>query len=311
MTTTTTTTPLIDQLFAYVSEAHPRSLRGLQEARGLAPARFDEIVELHLRWLVSANGEKALEPAVDAFVEFNTGVNLAQARYERDGKYPNQSFDEVYHDQYSDDQAMDVYLWGAYLTNFLWAHHLGLMMFFQDRFISRLGDRARLIDIAPGHGGWGVWTLWHKPRMTLHGYDISAQSVRIATRLAEAAGVSDRAVFIEKNALDLSEIEAGSADACVCNFLVEHLEDPQHLYNVVAHLLKTHGLAFITGGLTSPHTDHIYEYRYESELVKMCENAGLRVLETLSANPLRTLPKARFLPRSMSLLVQKRKNEIY
>ena len=32
---------------------------------------------------------------------------------------------------------------------------------------------------------------------------------------------------------------------------------------------------------------------------------GLRVLETLSTNPKRLLPRARFVPRSMALLVQK------
>jgi hypothetical protein len=45
--------------------------------------------------------------------------------------------------------------------------------------------------------------------------------------------------------------------------------------------------------------------------VKMCEDHGLRVLATLSANPARTLPKARYMPRSMALLVQKRINDIY
>jgi hypothetical protein len=43
----------------------------------------------------------------------------------------------------------------------------------------------------------------------------------------------------------------------------------------------------------------------------MCEDHGLRVLETLSAAPQRTLPKARFLPRSMALLVQRKSNDIY
>jgi 2-polyprenyl-3-methyl-5-hydroxy-6-metoxy-1,4-benzoquinol methylase len=149
------------------------------------------------------------------------------------------------------------------------------------------------------------------PDATLEGYDISPQSIEIADSVARAAGVAGRAKYVEKNALDLAEIEAGSADGCICSFLVEHLEDPQHLYKVLSHLLKPGGLAFITGALTAAQVDHIYEYKYESELVKMCENAGLRVLETLSANPLRTLPKAKFMPRSMALLVQKRKNEIY
>ena len=65
----------------------------------------------------------------------------------------------------------------------------------------------------------------------------------------------------------------------------------------------------MTGALTAAQVDHIYEFRRESELVAMSEEHGLRVLETLSAAPKRTLPKARFVPRSMALIVQKRAND--
>jgi ubiquinone/menaquinone biosynthesis C-methylase UbiE len=299
-------TPLLDRLFEYVAAEHPRSLRGLNEARGQDAARFATIAELYLRWLVKARGESGIDAAADAFAQFSTDVNLAQARYERDGAYANKTFAEVYQDHYSDAETMDGYLWGIYLTNFLWAHHYQIMAFFQDRFMGRLAGDAQLVEVAPGHGGWGVWALAHMPGATLEGYDISPQSIKIANSVAKAAGVGGRAVYSERDALDLKQVEAESADGCICSFLVEHLEDPQQVYNVIAHLLKAGGVAFITGALTAAQVDHIYEYKYESELVKMCEIAGLRVLETLSANPMRTLAKAKYMPRSMALLVQKR-----
>ena len=65
------------------------------------------------------------------------------------------------------------------------------------------------------------------------------------------------------------------------------------------------GCFFVTGALTAAQIDHIYEFRHESELVSLAEDCGLRVLETLSTNPARLLPGARFVPRSMALLVQK------
>ena len=37
----------------------------------------------------------------------------------------------------------------------------------------------------------------------------------------------------------------------------------------------------------------------------LAEDSGLRVLETLSTNPKRLLRGARFIPRSMALLVEK------
>jgi ubiquinone/menaquinone biosynthesis C-methylase UbiE len=303
--------PYLPKLFSYIDQRHPRSLRGVEEARAVSPSRFDEIAEMFLTWLVTDRGEEAIPIAADAFVQFSTDVNLAQARYEADGHYANKSFAEVYADHYSHNETMSDYLWGIYLTNFLWAHHTEICLFYRDYFLSKLPASSALVEIAPGHGGWGVWALSVLPQATLRGFDISPSSIEIATGVSRAAGFGERATYTEKNCLDLTQVPAASADGVICSFLVEHLEKPEELYAVVNHLLKPHGIGYITGALTAAQVDHIYEYRYESELVKHCEDQGLRVLATLSAAPRRILPRAQFLPRSMALIVQKRKTDLF
>ena len=198
------------------------------------------------------------------------------------------------------------YLWGIYLTNFLWAHHAEISVFYRDYFLTKLPTSAELVEIAPGHGGWGVWAMSVLPKARLQGFDISNSAIGIATAVSEAAGCADRSSYVERNALDLQQMPANCADGVICSFLVEHLERPEQLFAVVQHLLKPRGIAFVTGALTAAQVDHIYEFRYESDLVRLCEDHGLRVLSTLSAGPRRLLPKARFLPRSMALIVQKR-----
>jgi len=296
----------IQQLISDIRLRHPRSARGVDEARAVDPDRFDALGDRFLGWLAAAKGEEGILTAVDAYVRFSTGVNLAQARYEADGHYENKTYDECYQSLYNQKEEMDDYLWGIYLTNFLWAHHMEISLFFQDRFLSKLPADATLIELAPGHGGWGVWALDELPAARLSGYDISPSSIAIARSLADAAGVGSRATYVEKSALDLAGLSTNVASACICSFVVEHLEQPLQLFAGIEHLLKVGGRAFITGALTAAQIDHIYEFREESELVRMCEQNGLRVLESLSVAPRRTLPKARFLPRSMALLVQKR-----
>ena len=200
---------------------------------------------------------------------------------------------------------MQGYLWGIYLTNFFWAHHFDICLFFRDRFLSRLTNASQLIEIAPGHGGWGAWALHALKDLQLDGYDISPSSIEIATAVTRAAGVGDRARYSEKDALELKQLNADIADAGICSFLIEHLEEPEKLFQVIYHLLKPGGVFFVTGALTAAQIDHIYEFRHESELVRMAEDSGLRVFETLSTNPVRLLARARFVPRSMALLVQK------
>jgi len=302
---------LLNQLWAYVEESHPRSLRGLREAREIDPAYFEGLAAKFLRWAVTARGEDALPSIIDAFVYFSTDVNMAQARYELAGNYENKTFAECDAALYQAGGVMDDYLWGIYLTNFLWAHHLEITKLYEERYLPQVAPNANLVEIAPGHGGWGVLALDRLPEAKLTGYDISPSAMVIARSIAEAAGVGDRAKYEEKDALNLQEVPAEIADACVCGFVVEHLEDPQKLFRVIAHLLKPHGTAFITGALTAAQIDHIYEFRNESELVLMCEVEGLRVTDSLSVAPRRTLPNARYLPRSQALIVQKKAGEIW
>ena len=301
----------LDMLLAYIRDRHPRSWKGVEEARAAAPDRFDAIASMFLDWLVKARGEQGIAIAADAYTRFSSDVNLAQARYEAEGEYQNKSFADVYADHYSQKETMDDYLWGIYLTNFLWAHHAEICLFYRDRFLARLPENAEIVEIAPGHGGWGTWALKVLGKAVLRGFDISPSSIEIARSIRDAAGFADRATYEERDALDLNQVPAESADAVICSFLVEHLEEPSRLFAVIRHLLRPRGLAFVTGALTAAQVDHIYEFRRESELVAICEEHGLRVLETLSAGPRRTLPKARFLPRSMALLVQKRVNDCF
>lgn len=304
-------TEYLPTLLDYLREQHPRSVRGVEEAIAISPADFKPIAEMFLEWLVKARGENALRVAADAFAQFLTEVNMAQAQYEADGHYAHQSFAEVYDAHYSDDSIMESYLLGIYLTNFLWAHHTEICLFYRDYFLKRLSADSELVEIAPGHGGWGTWALSVLPKAHLKGFDISPASIGIATGVSGAAGFSDRATYQLRDALDLQQLTPESADAVICSFVIEHLEKPAQLFAVVHHLLKPRGLGFITGALTAAQVDHIYEFRYESELIKMCEEHGLRLIGSLSVGPKRTFRNAQFLPRSMALIVQKRITETF
>ncbi len=79
----------------------------------------------------------------------------------------------------------------------------------------------------------------------------------------------------------------------------------------MASNLETKAYAFITAALTAAETDHISEFRRESEIVLMAEEAGFRVVSMYSAAPPSHPDSHRFLPRSLALILQKRKNDIW
>ncbi len=121
------------------------------------PERYAQIAETFLDWAVKVRGREAIGSMVDSFIRFTTSVNLSQARYEIDGHYENKSFAECNQSLYSQQEDMDDYLWGVYLSNFLWAHHFEICLCYLDRFVRKLTKARTLVEIAPGHGGWGRW----------------------------------------------------------------------------------------------------------------------------------------------------------
>lgn len=291
---------------------HPRSLKGIEESRALVPELFDSVAAKFLGWAATVHGEAGYLPrCVPAFAAFSHDVIMSQARYEADGHYENSSFAACEAAVYADRSVMDDYLWGVFLTNFLWSHHMELSKFYLERFVRRLPAQSNVLEIAPGHGGWGVWLLSEHADARVEAFDISPSSIAIASSVAAAAGVADRATYTRRNALDLGSMPAGTRDAVICSFLIEHLEDPELLVKVISHHLKPGARAYLSGAITAAQIDHIYEFRHESDLVAMAERNGLRVLETMSVCPQRILPKAKFLPRSMGLLLQKRVTDLY
>ncbi len=302
----------VQTLFGYVREHHPNTLASLNEARAIDEARFDRVAAEMVRWARGAWGDDVLPKLVDGFVTFTYEINVSQARYERAGHYEHSSFAKVYELVYGNREKMDAYIYGDYFTNLLWPHQLEILKFYEERYLDRFsGNEADIVEIAPGHGFWGLWALTRLPDATLRAYDVSPSSVEIAQNLARAAGLQERATHATRDALDLSSLPEASADTVVSCFLLEHLEQPQRLFDVVSHLLRPRGVAFVSGALTAAAEDHIYEFKRESEIFAMAEQAGLRVLETVSVNPSRTFPRAKYLPRSMGLVVQKRQNDIW
>lgn len=293
----------LTRLLDEIRTRHPRAVTGVEEARAVDPDRFDALVERTLGWAVRSRGVEAIPSMVEAFVTFSYEVNRAQALYEVEGRYARSTFEECHAECYSRDDYMQDYLWGVFLTNLLWAHHFEISNFYHDRFLRFLPRAPRLVEIAPGHGAWGVWALSCREEARLEGFDISPRAIQISGDLARAAGCGDRATYRQRNALELAAEGIDPADGLISCFLLEHLEAPLLLLTGVRKLLKPGGKAFLTAALTAAQDDHIFEFRRESEVVSLCEQAGLRVLESLSGNPRRTLPGARFLPRSLALVV--------
>lgn len=296
--------PLQQRFYQLLDERYPMFSRGVGEARQVAPTLVDRHFEESLGWVVKGFGDGALSNVADGYAFFTMEVNRAQQAYERSGHYKFSNFADANRVVYQQAEYMRNYYWGVYAILFCWPHYVELMEFYLDRFVKRLSG-GRLVEIAPGHGAWGVLAVAGTEHLTLEGVDISPTSLELAPRMAAGAGLTGRSSYRVADATKVDH-DQGRFDAGVCCFMLEHLEQPGEFLAGFAPALKEGALAFVTLALTAGQLDHIFEFKLESEAIVMAERAGFDVLETRVAQPTRQLPGARYVPRVQALILRRR-----
>lgn len=295
---------LQSQFYALIKERHPMMARGIAEARAVAPELVDHHFEQCLNWVVRAHGEEVLVQLADGYASYTLEVNRAQQAYEKRGHYECSTFAEADARVYQQSEYMRDYYWGVFAILFSWSHYVELMDFFLGRFVAKLPS-GKLVEIAPGHGAWGVLAVTNRDGLTLEGWDISPTSIALAPKMAAGAGVGDRCKYQLGDATKIEHF-SGRYDAAICSFMLEHLEEPGRFLADFAPSLRSGALAFVTLALTAAQTDHIYEFKCESEGILLAEAAGFELVECRVARPQRLMPGARFVPRVQAMILRKK-----
>ena len=271
---------------------------------------FEELARIMLDWAENHIGENWQKVLADGYLHFLMDVNRSQVEYERRGKYLNKSYSDVFNRVYNNSEFMEFYHWGVFVSTFAWEHHIKIYDLYRNSFLPYLNpEGGRLLDLGSGSGIWSFLTTYFSPQWISQGIDISKKSVELSTKMALSSGFNTKATFKTYDALKYKGNK--KYNAAISCFLMEHLEKPQLLLQNMASNLETKGYAFITAALTAAEIDHISEFHRESEIVLMAEEAGFRVISMYSAAPPSHPDSYKFLPRSLALILQKRKNDIW
>ena len=303
---------LTDTFLAHMNKEAPAFAKRVQETEVRQPALFRELSEPMLGWAREVIGDAWCDTLTDCYVDVLVDTNRGQSQYEREKHYQFSSYQDVFGQTYDDPEFMARYHWGWYITTFAWEHQLLLYDFFSRFFVTPLlrgGVKGRFIDLWCGSGIWSSLLLsklqsW---RGTL--VDISTTSVDLTRKTLTCAGLSDRAEIHLDDALTFRGDSA--FDAGISCFLLEHLEKPGQLLENLAAALGTRKLAFVTAALTSADPGHIFEFRKESEVVRLAEDSGFRVVASFSSLPPSTPSRAVLPPRSIALVLQKRAGDYW
>jgi SAM-dependent methyltransferase len=303
--------PIVQQFVAGFRKRSPSFAKELIATAEADAVLFDELAAPILEAVSRTIGDDWIDVLSSGYAHFVIDVNRCQLQYEKRGCYANKSYDDVYRQVYGNAEYMDKYHWGVLVSSFIWAHHLRIYRYYRDYFLDHIPDRAAtLLDLGAGSGLWHILALRRRPALRATAVDISARSIALASQMARSLGIGDRVAHLEGDALNVSFDTP--FDFGTCCFLAEHLERPSALLPNLARNLKVGGRAFVTVALTAAEIDHIAEFRRESEVVDMAESAGFRVAGLFSSAPDRIVSEeARFLPRSLALILQKRRGEFW
>jgi SAM-dependent methyltransferase len=275
------------------------------------PDRFARVSERLIGWADATLGGDSLEQLVDGYLSFTFDVNSSQRAYEQTGRYRPETADEIYAEIYAIPEVMTPYHWGMYATLFAWEHHLAIVELFERSFLSRfpIDEPIEIVDLGCGSGVWSAIALSALPKARARLVDISPTTVDITARMLAAAGFADSATV---QIGDATEPFAGrAADGAISGFVLAHLERPKKLFDAIAAGLKTHGTAFVTAALSAAESDHITEFRREGEVIALAEAGGFRLIQAHSFAPEGVAASARYLPRALALVLEKRRGEVW
>jgi 2-polyprenyl-3-methyl-5-hydroxy-6-metoxy-1,4-benzoquinol methylase len=258
------------------------------------------------RWAEAAYGAKAFDDAALGYTRYCLGVARAQQVYERAGRYTPESMPEIMSGVYEDEGYMVPYMWAAVLIYAFWPSMLNHIAMFRDDFLRRLPPNSTVLELATGHGVLSLLAAEERPDVTVLGVDISPPAIAVANRLLAVSGHAGRVNFSVKDALKTENGTAnGKYHGVISAMLAEHLPQPQPLFGALPHHLAPQGLVFFSTAIESAQRDHVFEYNYESQPLRMAERAGLRVSRLVSDASVAPAG-SRFLPRATAMILQHR-----
>ncbi len=300
----------VDHFIEFFGESHPAFAKEILRTREREPELFWELAPPMLEWAETCLGTDYAKQLTHGYVRFVMALHKSQQAYEACGRYENTSSETAFREVYDNPEYMNAYHWGVYTTTFTWGHHLRLYGFFRDQFLRRLPETDfHVLDLGAGSGIWHLIALSRSVNCSATAVDFSPTAFSWCQRLGQATGFAARIDYRQSDALSI-ELDR-PCTGVISNCLLEHVEHPARLMENVARNLEMRSYAYIVGALTSAEPDHIREFRNESELVQLAENAGLRLVASLCESPTNADADMHFLPRSMAMVLQKRRNEIW
>ena len=196
----------------------------------------------------------------------------------RTGEYRCKTFAEAEAQVYANRPFMMKYMDGLLVSQALWANHAKCAIYFREKFLPRLRENARYLEIGPGHGLFLAQAARLPANVRATAWDVSAESVAQTRAAMKTVGVTRPIDISQRNVLTAGE-HPDRFDAIVISEVLEHMEDPIAALKALRAIITDDGELLVNVPVNSPAPDHIYLLRLPDDAVKLVEAGGFEVID--------------------------------
>ena len=217
---------------------------------------------------------QTLDDAIASYLQMIADFNYEIIQFLKTDSYSSSSFAEVKQRVYDNPEVMEYYMHGLVLSQFLWAHHYEMLLYFMKVIEDNKKGIKSYLEVGGGHGLYiseAIQIIGDKPDYNL--VDISASSLEMARKMIGSKLVN----YTLTDVFDYSPEK--KFDFITMGEVLEHVEDPVKLLQKLHSLVADSGKVFITTPTNAPAIDHIFLFRNADDIRAVIDAAGFKIEE--------------------------------
>jgi 2-polyprenyl-3-methyl-5-hydroxy-6-metoxy-1,4-benzoquinol methylase len=264
----------LDQIMEQIAEANPIHAKKLRKNLGKQEQSYLDKTNDFLEEYISFAGRlgKDLEFGVECYLRMLSDFTQEYISFMNTGEYSTKSFEDANRRVYNNPDVMEYYMHGLLLSQVLWVHHNDIVLFFQKHLQESKGKVNRYLEIGAGHGMYISEAIKvFGNGVTYDVVDISPTSIELSQNFIK----DDQVNYILSDIHDYTPSQ--KYDFITLGEVIEHVEKPVELLQVIKSMLTEDGCLFLTTPANAPAIDHIYLFNNAEDIRDVLKEAGFEI----------------------------------
>ena len=230
---------------------------------------FNDMINKFMLYL--SDNSYDLHFATMCYLRMISDLTFEQINYLKNGCYSNSSFMEVKKRIYDNEEKLESFKMGLFISEILWPQHF-LVFFEFIKLFNHYGKKSgKIIDIGGAHGQYLNYVITNgnieKP--------VLCYTNPVSLDMVNWFVPQSNYTMIEE---DMVPEHAKQYDWVVMGEILEHTENPGKYIEYSISLLRNGGFLFITAPINSPALDHVYCFKSKEEVLSLFEDKGLVIV---------------------------------